>query len=81
VPRTCRRKLSGKYASFGFVGVHHATICMPWAFTVAPWHVEGPTVGAYIATTGVATYDAPPGDCAALRYPVTSLRAACRSVA
>jgi hypothetical protein len=32
---------------------------MPWAFIVALWHVEGPTRGAYIATTGVATY-APP---------------------
>jgi len=32
---------------------------MPWAFIVALWHVEDPTMGAYIATTGVATY-APP---------------------
>ena len=37
----------------------HATICMPWAFIVALWHVEEPTMGAYIAPTGVATY-APP---------------------
>jgi hypothetical protein len=25
-------------------------------FIVALWHVEGPTMGAYIAKTGVATY-------------------------
>jgi hypothetical protein len=47
------------YAPFGVVEVYHATICMPWAFIVALWHVEDPTMGAYIATTGVATY-APP---------------------
>ena len=35
----------------------HATICMPWPFIVVLWHVEDPTMGAYIATTGVATYD------------------------
>ena len=34
----------------------HATICMPWAFIVALWLVEDPTMGAYIATTSVATY-------------------------
>ena len=51
----------GMYAPFGVVGVYHATICMPWAFIVALWHVEDPTTGAYIATTGVATY-APPAN-------------------
>jgi hypothetical protein len=49
----------GMYAPFGVEGVYHPTICMPWAFIVALWHVEDPTMGAYIATTGVATY-APP---------------------
>jgi hypothetical protein len=34
----------------------HAMICIPWAFIVALWHVEDPTMGAYIATTRVATY-------------------------
>ena len=47
------------YVPFGVVGVYHATICMPWAFVVALWHLEGPTTGAYIATTGVATYVPP----------------------
>jgi hypothetical protein len=45
----------GMYAPFGVAAVHHATICMPWEFIVALWHVEDPTMGAYIATTGVAT--------------------------
>jgi hypothetical protein len=49
----------GMYAPFGVAGVYDAGICMPWAFIVALWHVEDPTMGAYIATTGVATY-APP---------------------
>ena len=53
----------GMYAPFGVVGVYDAGICMPWAFIVALWHVEDPTMGAYIATTGVATY-APPA------YPI-----------
>jgi len=51
----------GMYAPFGVVGVYHATIYMPWAFIVALWHVEDPTMGAYIATTGVTTY-APPAN-------------------
>jgi len=49
----------GMYAPFGIAGVYHATICMPWAFLVALWHVEDPTMGAEIVTTGVTTY-APP---------------------
>ncbi len=36
----------GRYAPFGIAGVYHATICMPWAFIVALWHVEDPTMGA-----------------------------------
>jgi hypothetical protein len=51
----------GMYAPFGVVGLYHTTICMPCAFIVARWHVEDPTMGAYIATTGVATY-APPAN-------------------
>jgi len=58
----------GRYAPFGIAGVYHATICMPWAFIVALWHVEDPTTGGYIATTGVATFAPPalprqPRDC------------------
>jgi hypothetical protein len=49
----------GMYAPFGVVGVFHAAICMPWAFTLVLWHVEDPTMGAYITTTGVATYPLP----------------------
>jgi len=37
---------------------------MPWPFIVVLWHVEDPTMGAYIATTGVATY-APPAQISA----------------
>ena len=50
----------GMYAPFGAVGAYHATICMPRASIVALWHVEDPAMGAYIATTGVATYAPPP---------------------
>jgi len=49
------------YAPVGVVGVYHATICMPRAFIVALWQVEDPTMGAYIATTGVAAYAPPAG--------------------
>ena len=49
----------GMYAPFGVEGVYHATICMPWGFILALWHVGDRTMGAYIVTTGVATY-APP---------------------
>jgi hypothetical protein len=49
----------GMYAPFGVAGVYHATICVPWAFIVGLWHVERPTMGAYIATSAVTTY-APP---------------------
>jgi len=52
----------GMYAPFGVVGVNHATICMPWAVIVVQRHVADPTLGAYIATTCVATY-APPAHC------------------
>ena len=45
----------GMYAPFGVAEVYHATICMPWAFPAALWHVEDPTMGDYIATKGVAT--------------------------
>jgi hypothetical protein len=48
-----------------------ATISMPWAFIVALWHVEDPTMGAYIATTGVATY-APPARSALVTTRKTS---------
>jgi hypothetical protein len=58
----------GMYAPFGVVGVYHATTCKPWAFIVALWHVEDPTMGAYIATAGVATY-APPAICLAAALP------------
>jgi hypothetical protein len=46
-------------APFAVLGIQHASICMPWAFIVALWHAEDPTMGAYVATTDVATY-APP---------------------
>jgi hypothetical protein len=36
----------GMCAPFGVVGVCHATICMPWAFITALWHVEDLTMGA-----------------------------------
>jgi hypothetical protein len=35
----------GMYAPFGVVGVYHATICMPWAFIVAPVARRGPDNG------------------------------------
>jgi len=54
----------GMYAPFWVVGVNHATICRPWAFMVAPWHFEDPTMGAYVATTSVASY-APPAQISA----------------
>ena len=44
----------GMYAPFGVAEVYHAMICLPWAVIVALWRVEDPTMGAYIATKGVA---------------------------
>jgi hypothetical protein len=67
------------YAPFGVVGVYHATICMPWAFIVALWHVEDPTMGADIATTAVAAY-APPAKVRYVRFRLTGNAAAGKGI-